>query len=61
MKAQPLFQWGTVTLHPTLDCRVIRLQAALGEQLFDVAQRERIPKIPAHGITESALVPSATT
>jgi hypothetical protein len=28
---------------------VIRLQTALGEQLFDIAQRERIPKIPTHG------------
>src|SRR5215831_16129193 len=48
MMAQPLFQFGTVTLHPTPDRRVIRLQAALGEQLFDIAQRERISKIPAH-------------
>src|SRR5215469_10999832 len=48
MTAQPLFQFGTVTLHPTPDRRVIRLQAALGEQLFDIAQRERISKIPAH-------------
>jgi transposase InsO family protein len=28
---------------------VIRLQTALGEQLFDIAERERVPKIPAHG------------
>src|SRR5271167_1926855 len=34
MTAQPLFQFGTVTLHPTPDGRVIRLQTALGEQLF---------------------------
>jgi hypothetical protein len=27
--------------HPTLDRRVIRLQTALGEQFFDIAQRER--------------------
>jgi len=40
---------GTVMLHPTLACRVIRLQGALGEQLFDIAQRERISEIPAHG------------
>src|ERR1019366_7898817 len=25
------------------------LQTAFGEQLFDVAERERVPKIPAHG------------
>src|SRR5215831_1511885 len=49
MRAQPLFQCGTVTLYPTPDRRVIRLQPALGEQLFDVAQRERVPEIPAHG------------
>jgi hypothetical protein len=28
---------------------VIRLQTALGEQLFHIAERERVPKIPAHG------------
>src|ERR1035437_10005465 len=49
MTAQPLLQFGTVTLNPTPDCRVIRLQTALGEQLFDIAERERVPKIPAHG------------
>src|SRR5450759_4273936 len=49
MTAQPLFQFGTVTLNPTPDRRVIRLQTAFGEQLFDIAERERVPKIPAHG------------
>src|SRR5665811_1564686 len=49
MPAQPLFQFGTVTLNPTPDRRVIHLKTALGEQFFDVAQRERVPKIPAHG------------
>src|SRR5215472_4882300 len=49
MTAQSLCQCGTVTLHPTPDGRVIRLQTALSEQLFDIAQRERAPKIPAHG------------
>jgi hypothetical protein len=49
MTAQPLFQFGPVTLHPTPDGRVIRRQTALGEQLFDIAQRQRVPKIPAHG------------
>jgi hypothetical protein len=33
-------------LNPTPDRRVIRLQTALGEQLFDIAQRERVAKIP---------------
>src|ERR1700732_1903527 len=49
MTKQPLFQFGTVTLNPTPDGRVIRLQTALGEQLYDIAQRERVAKIPAHG------------
>jgi hypothetical protein len=49
MTAQPLFQFGTITLHPTPDRRVIRLQTALSEQLFDVAKRERVAKILAHG------------
>ena len=45
MTAQSLCQCGTVTLNPTPDRRVIRLQTALGEQLFDIAQRERVAKI----------------
>src|ERR1035437_2991053 len=49
MTAQPLLPFGTVTLNPTPDRRVIRLQTALGEQLFDIAERQRVPKIPAHG------------
>ena len=46
---RPLFQFGTVALDPAPDCRVVRFQAALAEQLFDIAQRERVPKVPAHG------------
>ena len=49
MTAQPLFQFGTVTLNPAPDRRVIGLQTALGEQLLDIAERQRVPKIPAHG------------
>ena len=49
MPAQSLLQFGTVTLNPTPDRRVIRLQTALGEQLFDLAQREPVAKIPALG------------
>src|SRR5580700_12134393 len=49
LTAQPLFQFGAVTLNPTLDRRVIRRQTALGEQLFDIAQRARVAKIPTHG------------
>ena len=49
MTAQPLFQFGTGALAPAPDGRVVRLQAALGEQLFDIAERERVPKVPAYG------------
>ena len=49
LPAESLFQFGVVTLNPTPDGRVIRIQTALGEQLFDIAERERVPKIPAHG------------
>src|SRR5271169_2723049 len=49
MTTQPLFQFRTLTLHPTPDRRVIRLKTALDEQLFDIAERERVAKIPAHG------------
>ena len=49
MTAQPLLQFGTVALDPAPDCRGVRLQAALAEQLFDIAERERVPKGPAHG------------
>src|SRR6202047_5586800 len=48
MTTQPLFQFGTVTLHPTPDRRVIHLQTALGEQLYDIAERERGAEITAH-------------
>jgi hypothetical protein len=54
MTAQPLFQFGTVALDPASDCRVVRFQAALGEQFFDIAERERVPKIPTHGATISS-------
>ena len=44
MTAQPLLQFGTVALDPAPDCRGVRLQPALAEQLFGIAQRERVPK-----------------
>ncbi len=50
MTAQPLLEFGTVALDPALDCRVVRFQAALAEQLFDIAERERVPKVAAHGV-----------
>src|ERR1700693_1037382 len=47
MSPQPLLHFGAVALNPAPDRRMIRLLRALGEQLFDIAQRERVPKIPA--------------
>ena len=49
MTAQPLLQFRTIALDPAPDCRVVRLQAAFAEQLFDIAERERVPQVPAHG------------
>ena len=48
MTAQPRLQFRTVALDPAPDCRVVRFQAALAEQFFDIAERERVPQIPAH-------------
>ena len=49
MTAQPLLQFGTVVLGPAPDCRVVRFQVGLAEQLFDIAERERVPTVPAYG------------
>ena len=49
MTAQPLLEFRTIVLDPASDCRVIFLQAALAEELFDIAERERVPQVPAHG------------
>ena len=49
MTAQPLLQFGTVALDPAPDCRVVWLQAALAEELFDIAERVRVPQLPTHG------------
>jgi len=46
MPAQPLLQFGAATLNPTPDRRVICRQTMLGEQLLDIAQRQRVPQIP---------------
>ena len=40
MAAQPLLQFGTVALDPSPGRRMVRLQTALGEQLFDITERE---------------------
>ena len=49
MTAQPLLQFRSIALDPAPDCRVVRLHAAFAEQLFDIAERERVPQVPAHG------------
>jgi hypothetical protein len=49
MTAQPLLEFRPVALNPSPDRSVVGLQAALGEQFFDIAEGERVPKIPAHG------------
>ena len=49
MTVQPRLQFGTVALDPALDCRVVRLETALAEQLFNIAERQRVPQVPAHG------------
>ena len=53
MTAQPLLSFETVALDPAPDGRVVRFQAALAEQLFDIAERERGPKVPAHRISSA--------
>ena len=42
-------QLGAVALDPSPDCRVVHLQAALAEPLFDIAEQERVPKVLAYG------------
>ena len=49
MTAQLPLQFRTVALDPAPDCRGVRFQAALAEELVDIAERERVPEIPAHG------------
>ena len=40
---------ATTLVYPTPDGRVVGLQTTLAEQLFDIAERERVPEIPAYG------------
>ena len=49
MTTQPLLQFRTIALDPAPDCRVVRFQAALAEQIFDITERARVPQLPAHG------------
>ena len=48
MTAQPLLQLGTGVLDPAPDGRGVRFQTALAEPLFAIAERERVPQVPAH-------------
>ena len=61
MTAQPLLQFGTVALDPAPDCRVVRFQAALAEQLFDIAEREPNTEGTSARRTESARARFVTT
>jgi hypothetical protein len=46
MLSQSLLQLRAVTLHPAPDRCVIEMETALLQQLLDIAQRQRIAKIP---------------
>ena len=39
---------GVKTLHPPIDRHVIDLDAALGQQLLDIAVGQAVAQIPAH-------------
>ena len=41
-------QLGTGVLDPAPDGRVVRFQTALAEPLVAIAERERVPQVPAH-------------
>jgi len=49
MPPHPLFQFRAIALHPTPHRRVICSQAALLQELFDIAQRQRVSKVPTNG------------
>src|SRR5690242_4535013 len=49
MPPHPLFQSRAIALHPSPHRRVIGLQAALLHELFDIAQRQRVSKVPTNG------------
>jgi hypothetical protein len=48
MTPHPLFQFRTIALHPAPNRGVVRPQITLVQQFFDVAERERVPKIAAN-------------
>ena len=48
MAPAPPFQFRTGALNPVPDRRVIRGQTTFEEHFFDLAERARVPQIPAH-------------
>ena len=46
MPPQAPFQFRAIPLHPTPHRRVIGFQATFLRELFDIAQRQRVSKIP---------------
>ncbi len=48
MLSQSLLQLRAGLLHPAPNCCVIDIEIALLQQLLNIAQRERIAKIPPH-------------
>jgi hypothetical protein len=47
MRSQALVEFRTIPLHPAPNRRVVGFQTTFLKQLFDIAQRKRVPKIPA--------------
>jgi hypothetical protein len=47
-KADRIREQGREALHPSVDGDVVNLNAAFGQQLFDVAVRQALPQVPAH-------------
>ena len=47
MTAPPLLKFRSGALNPSPDRSVVSLQAAFIEYLFDIAERECVPKIPS--------------
>src|SRR6516164_7935022 len=54
MPSQSLLQLRAVILHPTPNCGVVDVETTLLQQLLNLAQRERIAKIPPDGTKDDA-------
>ena len=46
MLSQSLLKLGAVILHPAPDCGVVDIETARLQQLLNIAQRQKIAKIP---------------